>query len=162
MNIKEEKKQHVGLKRDTIDKYYTSKTTVDECVDLFINNINITKEDVIIEPSAGNGAFIERLCKTGCSVLCYDIEPQRKDELSIHINKLNLNEYQKIICLDKIEHKPMVLENKRLNEISITYWDIVDEPKMSSSISLPRCYKKVDELIKSIEKNNACKNINKI
>ena len=32
----------------------------------------------------------------------YGIEPQRKDELSTHINKLNLNDYQKIICLDEV------------------------------------------------------------
>tara|TARA_B100000886_G_C20031436_1_gene330007 strand:- start:57 stop:521 length:465 start_codon:yes stop_codon:yes gene_type:complete len=92
----------------------------------------------------------------------YGIKPQRKNELSTHINKLNLNDYQKIICLDEIEHKPMVLENNRLNKISITYWDIIDEPKVSSSISLPKCYKKVDELIKSIDKINTYNNINKI
>lgn len=97
MNIKEEKKQHVGLKRDTIDKYYTSKTTVDECVDLFINNINITKEDVIIEPSAGNGAFIESLRKIGCSVLCYDIEPQHKEIIK--------NDYLKLEIPDKTKYK---------------------------------------------------------
>ena len=92
----------------------------------------------------------------------YGIEPQRKDELSTHINKLNLNDYQNIICLDEIEHKPMVVENNKLNKISITYWDIVDEPKMSRSISLPKCYKKVEELIKSLENNQIHKNIDKL
>ena len=45
----------------------------------------------------------------------YGIEPQRKDELSL-INKLNLNDYQNIICLDEVEHKPMVVENNKLNK----------------------------------------------
>ena len=47
-------------------------------------------------------------------------------------------------------------------KISITYWDIVDEPKMSRSISLPKCYKKVEELIKSLENNQIHKNIDKL
>ena len=92
----------------------------------------------------------------------YGIEPQRKNEFSIHINKLNLNDYQKIVCLDEIEHKPMVVDNKKLDKISITYWDIVDEPKMSRSISMPKCFKKVEELIKSLESNNNYKNTDKL
>ena len=92
----------------------------------------------------------------------YGIKPQRKNEVSIHINKLNLNDYQKIICLDEIEHKPMVVDNKKLKGINITYWDIVDEPKMNRSISLPKCYKKVEELIKSLESNNNYKNTHKL
>ena len=76
-----------------------------------------------------------------------NIKPKRKDASSIHVNKLILSEYKKIICLDKKEHKPMVKANKELQGFNIEYWDIVDEPEMSSNISLPKCYKKVEELV---------------
>jgi len=37
-----------------------------------------------------------------------------------------------------------------LSSYAIKYWDIVDMPKVSSQISLPKCYKKVDELVKQL------------
>ena len=53
------KKISVGLKRDTIDKYYTKQSVVELCIDYVKQYINIdSKNDLIIEPSAGNGAFI--------------------------------------------------------------------------------------------------------
>ena len=66
------KKQTVGLKRDktssNLEKYYTKKETVDTCIkqfNLVMKDYSFSKEnDVIIEPSAGNGAFIE-----GCKKL---------------------------------------------------------------------------------------------
>ena len=76
-----------------------------------------------------------------------DIIPRRKDELSIHVNDLDLKEFDKIICMDKNEHEPMVSANTKLDGLNIEYWDIVDEPLVSRKISLPRCYKKVEKLI---------------
>ena len=76
-----------------------------------------------------------------------NIIPRRKDELSIHINDLDLDEYDKIICMDKNEHEPMVSANKKLDGLNIEYWDIVDEPLVSRKISLPKCYKKVESLV---------------
>ena len=75
------------------------------------------------------------------------IIPRRKDELSIHINYINLDEYDKIICMDKNEHEPMVNANKRLDGLNIEYWDIIDEPLVSRQISLPKCYKRVENLV---------------
>ena len=42
-----------------------------------------------------------------------NIIPRRKDELSIHVNDLDLKEFDKIICMDKNEHEPMVNANKK-------------------------------------------------
>ncbi len=78
------------------------------------------------------------------------IKPMRKNELSIHIDKLKLSDYKKIICLDEKEHKPMVEANGKLKDFNIEYWDIVDEPRVSSHISLPKCYKKVEELVNQV------------
>ena len=79
-----------------------------------------------------------------------EIIPSRSDEDSIHINDIDISIYDQIICMDRQEHKPMVDSNQFLSSYAIKYWDIVDMPKVSSQISLPKCYKKVDELVKQL------------
>jgi len=79
-----------------------------------------------------------------------NISPKRKDDLSVHINDLDLNNFNKIICMDRNEHLPMVSENKYLKNFNIEYWNIIDEPKVSSHISLPKCFEKVEELVKTV------------
>ena len=58
-----EHQQKKGLKRNIIDKYYTKE----DAVKLFIKNIKkhiiFNKNDLIIEPSSGNGAFIKEIKK---------------------------------------------------------------------------------------------------
>ena len=82
----------------------------------------------------------------------YNINPSRKDDLSIHINDLDLNVYDMIICMDEVEHRPMVEMNDQLNKINIDYWNIVDEPMVSSKVSLPACFDKVKDLVMSVSK----------
>ena len=82
----------------------------------------------------------------------YNINPSRKDDLSIHINDLDLNVYDMIICMDEVEHRPMVEMNDQLNKINIDYWNIVDEPMVSSKVSLPVCFNKVKDLVTSVSK----------
>ena len=53
--------------------------------------------------------------------------------------------------MDEAEHKPMVLSNSKLNYINFEYWDIIDEPKVQSDISLPICYNKVKELVDGLK-----------
>ena len=76
-----------------------------------------------------------------------NIIPKREDELSIHINDLDLKQFDQVICMDRNEHQPMVRKNKNLTNLNIEYWDIVDEPLVSRDISLPQCYTKVGELV---------------
>tara|TARA_B100000212_G_scaffold190122_1_gene143306 strand:+ start:1073 stop:1510 length:438 start_codon:yes stop_codon:yes gene_type:complete len=82
----------------------------------------------------------------------YNINPSRKDDLSIHINDLDLNVYDMIICMDEVEHRPMVEMNDQLNKTNIDYWNIVDEPMVSSKVSLPVCFDKVKDLVTSVSK----------
>jgi len=79
-----------------------------------------------------------------------NIKPIRPKELSIHIDDVMLEEYDKIICMDKNEHRPMVNANPRLSEYQFEYWEIVDIPKVDSTVSLPLCYEKVVKLYKEI------------
>ena len=72
-------KQSKGLKRNTIDKYYTKATTVDLCISLISANIKIDKKDLIIEPSAGNGSFIPGIKLLSDNTIFYDLEPDNND-----------------------------------------------------------------------------------
>tara|TARA_B100001057_G_scaffold293755_1_gene293834 strand:- start:1455 stop:2291 length:837 start_codon:yes stop_codon:yes gene_type:complete len=68
--------QTVGLKRNTIDKYYTHPSVVTKCVQQIKQHISIQENDLIIEPSAGNGSFINDLQGISSNCLFYDLEPE--------------------------------------------------------------------------------------
>jgi hypothetical protein len=70
-------KQTKGLKRNTLDKYYTKAEVVAACLEKFKDHVPVSEDDFVIEPSAGNGAFInglEALFPNKC--LFYDLEPE--------------------------------------------------------------------------------------
>ena len=52
-------KQTKGLKRNTIDKYYTKGSVVELCINYIKEKLLINENDLVIEPSAGDGSFIE-------------------------------------------------------------------------------------------------------
>ena len=71
--------QNTGLKRNTVDKYYTKNDIVLDCVKLVKDRIFVDREnDLVIEPSAGNGAFIDELRKICNHCKFYDIEPDHE------------------------------------------------------------------------------------
>ena len=81
----------------------------------------------------------------------FNIKPKRPNELSVHINEVQLSKYDLLICMDEAEHKPMILSNSKLNDINFEYWDIIDEPKVQSDVSLPICFSKVKELVDGLK-----------
>lgn len=72
-----------GLRRNTLDKFYTKQETAIECVKKLLTVIPYTGKEIFIEPSAGNGAFIKSMHQVcpEARVLAYDIEP---DHETIH------------------------------------------------------------------------------
>jgi hypothetical protein len=83
-----------GLKRDTIDKFYTKLEVVKLCFKFISDNLEITTNDIIIEPSAGNGAFIEEIKKISNNYEFYDLEPEhpeiiKQDYLLYSLSKLS-------------------------------------------------------------------------
>jgi hypothetical protein len=74
-----ESKQTKGLKRNTIDKYYTKQTVVELCLNLVKKYIQINNEDLIIEPSAGDGAFIAGIKSLTSNFKFYDLEPENEE-----------------------------------------------------------------------------------
>jgi hypothetical protein len=94
------KKQETGLKRDTIDKFYTKKEIVDKCIKSIKKYIDFDNNDLIIEPSAGNGSFIEKIKKLSNNYKFYDLEPEhdeieKQNFLELDYKKLQ-NKYNNI------------------------------------------------------------------
>lgn len=67
--------QTVGLNRNTIDKYYTKPAIVELCAQAIQTHISPTRDDYIIEPSAGGGAFIDAIKQMTNNHLFIDLEP---------------------------------------------------------------------------------------
>ena len=72
-------KQTKGLNRNTIDKYYTKDTVVNLCLSLVKKYIQINPDDLIVEPSAGNGSFIAGIKSITSNFKFYDLEPDNDD-----------------------------------------------------------------------------------
>lgn len=68
-----------GLKRNPIDKFYTKPHVVSYCVQKFKDIVGLSRNDLIIEPAAGNGAFIKDLQSLNVSCCFLDIEPEHKE-----------------------------------------------------------------------------------
>ncbi len=60
-------------RKDCLDKFYTSREVAKKCVEC----LNLNLYDLIIEPSAGDGAFVDAIAPH--RVLAVDIDPGRKD-----------------------------------------------------------------------------------
>ena len=72
-------KQTKGLKRNTIDKYYTKDNVVELCLNYVKKYIEINSDDLIIEPSAGNGSFISGIKSITNNFKFYDLEPDNEE-----------------------------------------------------------------------------------
>ena len=100
--------QSTGLKRRTIDKYYTSQDAVNKCIDLIRKTIEVNEDDLCIEPSAGNGSFINGIKSLFKNYRFYDLEPEKnekneKNEMNEKNEKNEKNEMNEIIKQDYLE-----------------------------------------------------------
>jgi hypothetical protein len=74
-----------GLNRSEKDKFYTKSSSVEKCKELVSRYVIIDKEkDLIIEPSAGNGAFVNMIKELADNYEFYDIEPDHPDVLEMN------------------------------------------------------------------------------
>jgi hypothetical protein len=90
-----ETKQRKGLARNTIDKFYTKPNIAKLCTNALKKHIKINSTDLIIEPSAGNGAFIGELKKLTCEHRFYDIEPDHEEIIKQDFLEFNYSEDRK-------------------------------------------------------------------
>lgn len=76
----DKKSQKTGLERETADKFYTKKDIAQNCVNMVAKHTLLKSEDLIIEPSAGNGSFVEAIHPLPVdNKIFYDIEPEHSD-----------------------------------------------------------------------------------
>ena len=128
-----------GLKRDTSDKYYTNDNIADKCIRLFKKYIQITDDDLIIEPGAGDGAFIPYISKLPGYSVFYDIEP--KHPLIAQLNFLSFD-YDSIY---NIYHNIHVIGNPPFGRQSSTAIKFIKQSALfanSISFILPKSFKK--------------------
>ena len=129
-----------------LDKFYTKPEVSNRCVYLFNSNVKIKKQDLIVEPSAGNGSFINALKKYNCKKIFLDIAPENKQ-----IKQANFLEWQP----SKIGGKIHVIGNPPFGkQSSLCLKFLKHAAKFADSISfiLPSSFKK-QSLISKIPKN---------
>ena len=87
--------QTCGLKRDTTDKFYTKCEIVEQCGKFIKNHINFDDNDIIIEPSAGNGAWIYIIKELCNNYEFYDLYPENEEIIKQDYLKLDYKDFNK-------------------------------------------------------------------
>ena len=131
-------KQLKGLTRNTIDKYYTSSEVVKHCIQKIKNHLDLNKEqDLCIEPSAGNGAFISSLQNVFENTRFFDIQPEhssveKQDYLQL---ALDISQFRKVHVIGNPPFGRQSSMVKKFIDKTCEYAD-------SASFILPRSFKK--------------------
>lgn len=137
---KQTQKQTKGLKRDTIDKFYTKPDIVMLCEKLIKENLKpeIARDDLVIEPSAGNGAFIPSIKNLSNNYRFYDIKPENPSIIQQDFLALDTTELSKTPKIHVIGNPPF----GRQSTLAIKF--IKQSSKFANSISfiLPKSFKK--------------------
>lgn len=132
-------KQTKGLKRNTIDKYYTKDSVVQLCVNYIKEKLLIDENDLVIEPSAGDGSFIEAIKTISHNYEFYDLEPENDE-----IVKQNYLDYDTSDIQEKYD-KIHIIGNPpfgRQSSLAIKFIKKSCEFCNSVSFILPKSFKK--------------------
>ena len=81
-----------GLKRNIIDKYYTKDEVVEICLHYIRQHVEINESDLLIEPSAGNGSFIQGIKEIANHYYFYDLEPENDEIVEQDYLELDFND----------------------------------------------------------------------
>jgi hypothetical protein len=132
--------QKTGLKRSTIDKFYTTPFVVKKCIELVNKYIDIHENDICIEPSAGNGSFINDIKKLFGQYMFYDLKPEHNEVVKQDYLKLD---YKTLI--KKSNSKIHIIGNPpfgRQSSLAIKFIKKSCEYCDSISFILPKSFKK--------------------
>nr|AAC03123.1 DNA adenine methyltransferase [Paramecium bursaria Chlorella virus NY2A] len=127
-----------------MDKFYTCDEAVDIVLEKVFQFVNITSNDLVIEPSAGDGSFMKKLRYN--NVICIDIQPEMSG-----IVECDFFEYQVPSGFDKIH----VIGNPPFGKNgSMALKFMKHSMKFAESVSfiLPKSFKKESFMMK-IPKN---------
>jgi|LauGreDrversion4_2_1035121.scaffolds.fasta_scaffold171255_2 hypothetical protein len=123
-----------GLERDTTDKFYTSPAVVDLCIKVFQEEVKVSPDDTLLEPSAGNGAFVDPLVQLGAKCLFYDLYPEHPSVVK-----------QDYLLLSKPNGKTHVIGNPpfgRQSSLAVKFIRKSAEFAATISFILPKSFKK--------------------
>lgn len=137
-----ETKQTKGLNRNTIDKYYTKDIVVELCLNLVKQYIHINTDDLIIEPSAGNGSFITGIKSLSNNFRFYDLEPDNDEIIK---QDYLLYDYSRSCLSKEIFSKIHIIGNPpfgRQSSLAIKFIKKSCEFCDSVSFILPKSFKK--------------------
>lgn len=140
--------QKKGLKRNCIDKYYTNDEIVELCIYNIKKYLTIDDIDLIIEPSAGNGSFINHIKSLTDNYKFYDIEPDNDEIIKQDYLILDINDFKDFNKIHIIGNPPF----GRQSLLAIKF--IKKSCQFCDSISfiLPKSFKK-ESLRKSFSLN---------
>jgi hypothetical protein len=143
--------QTSGLKRNTVDKFYTKQSVVDECCNKMKDFVTIDKDaDYIIEPSAGNGSFINNIKTLSNQFEFYDIQPDDDTIIKQDYLTLDLSRFTGKKC-HVIGNPPF----GRQSSLAIKFIKRSAEYADSVSFILPKSFKK-DSLKNKVPLNFHC------
>ena len=83
--------QTTGKNRNTVDKFYTRPEIVDLCLLYWNTTVKPKHDELIIEPSAGNGAFSNKIKDTHISFQAFDIDPKSNEITKIDFLQLDID-----------------------------------------------------------------------
>ena len=142
-------KQTKGLKRNTIDKYYTKDIAVELCLNHVKKHIQINTDDLIIEPSAGNGSFIKGIKSLTNNYIFCDLEPENEEIIKQDYLLFNYDELKaKFSNIHIIGNPPFGRQSSLAIKFIKKSCDFCD----SVSFILPKSFKK-DSLKKTFPLN---------
>lgn len=138
MNIK----QNTGLKRNILDKFYTKEEIVKDIMNIHEKYINIDKKnDLILEPSAGDGKFISMIKQKCNNYIFIDIEPEH--------NEIHKSDYLNYNLKDTTNYKnihiignPPFGKNSSLAIKFIKHSCLLSDNVKSISFILPKSFRK--------------------
>ena len=84
----------------SLNKFYTNEEAVNICYNAIKKYLKIKKNDLIIEPSAGAGSFINIIKRLSKNYIFYDIKPEHIDVTKANFLKMynNLTDSNNISC----------------------------------------------------------------
>lgn len=113
-----------------LDKFYTKKTIVDEC----LSYLKLNEYDCIIEPSAGSGAFSNEIS----NVKAFDLLPENENIIQADWLKLDKSQFNNFNNILVIGNPPFGISG------NLAYKFIVESMKFADTIAfiLPKGFKK--------------------
>lgn len=116
-------------------KYYTKTGLIGSLFEIIELHLPIKSDDLIIEPSAGNGSFINSIKKLNCSNIFYDIAPEHPEIIKQDFLKVKV---QALLNVHVMGNPPF----GRQSSLAIKFIKKSCEFASSISFILPKSFKK--------------------